>query len=218
MALPTAQITHGGGVTDALTELDETSWVQDGKGFWTGAVKYFVKSATNLRTGPLERGQVHGTHTKMFVTGINWKSEGDGDYTASASYKGFIGTSPPGYFREDISSGRFTTTGSAISGIPGAAGAVKAEVADRNIGVRDSYISLTEPDFADIGTTQTPPDAPTTPAFLWASLADAIVIYPSGWVLEDRKSNPLVAEDGTRLLWYVTDTYGYHHALKPGDI
>ena len=218
MAAPAEQITHGGGVADTLTELEGTGWVQDERGFWTGSVTYFVAACTDLRAGPIERGQTHGTHTKMFVTGVNWKAEGDGDYTAAVNYRGFLGATAPGYVREDMSSGRFTTSGSSISGIPGTAGAVKAEVADRNVGVRDSYMMTTEPDLTVIGTAVTPPDAPATPAFLWASLADAIVIYPSGWVLEDRRAKPITAEDGTRVLWFVTDTYAFHQALKPGDI
>jgi hypothetical protein len=218
MALPAEQITHGDGVADSLIELEGTGWNQDSNGFWTGSVKYFVSGVTDLREGPIERGDAHGTNSKMYATNIAWKNEGGGDYTANVNYRGFIGSTAPSYVRQSLSSGRYTTTGENITGIPGTSGAVKAEVADRNIGIQDAYISETAPDLTQIGTAQTPPDAPSTPTFLWSSLTDAIVIYPSGWVLEDRKAHPLTAEDGTIRLYFVTDTYAFHHDLKPGDI
>jgi hypothetical protein len=81
--------------------------------------------------------------------------------------------------------------------------------------VTDEYFVTTKPATNIIGTAQTPPNAPTPPAYLWSGYVEPMRLqHPNGWVLEDRQIETLF-ELGGEGLYRVTDQYAYYHAAIP---
>lgn len=87
--------------------------------------------------------------------------------------------------------------------------------------IREPHISCTfvevvflEPDMTIAGSLQTPPDAPTPPAFYWGSIGNPIYNWPApGWSLENR----IILEELAGTAWAVQDEYVHYYEMKPGD-
>lgn len=83
---------------------------------------------------------------------------------------------------------------------------------DPGVSVVDTYLSLTEPDTAVIGTAQTPTSAPPTPPYLWGAYNEPLrANHPSGWVLDNRDPEELVPGK----LWRVVDGFNFYQVSQP---
>lgn len=90
-------------------------------------------------------------------------------------------------------------------------------ILDAGVTVVDTYFVRVEPKTEEIGTAQTPTNAPTVPPWIWGGYSQPTRSnHPQGWVLADRQVTPLYAADGTIAgLWKVVDTYDYYYPSTP---
>lgn len=196
-------------------EMESPQWRVSEDGWDTGRSRWFVTEGASFDLSDyFARGEAHPRYAKMHVVGVDWTEHGDGTWLADVEYRGLASkkaTVAKAYKRK-IYNNTQTTSGANITTTDFTS--QKAEVKEPLLSVQDQWISESEPSTAISGTAQTPADAPTPAAFLWASLSDAVFLYPSGWVLESREIDPIEGAS----VWFVVDTYVYYYAKKAGDI
>lgn len=79
------------------------------------------------------------------------------------------------------------------------------------LGVVDTYFTTSRPETRLIGTQQTPPNAPPSPAYIWTGYGDPMRFrHPNGWVLEARDY-----ENAFGNIYLVTDTYAFKQVASP---
>ena len=240
MAYPPAQILTYGLVPGDVKQVGQSKFRKNERGFHVGRVQYLVylDPPTTKVHDVLARGSTHpkGTggspdmdYIRLFITESEWTEcdESGLIFEVDVTYKGFFGDPPgdgqptsqaagmQGYVR------RVTTQSGQFSGenITSPAGTGKHVVGEPSVRAQYSYIMTNaSPDTSKINTAITPPSAPSTPANQWTYLSDYILKYPNGWVLDGREYDEVLNDSGSEELYFVTDTYGYYQAFRPGDI
>lgn len=178
-------------------------------------------------TAIYKKGTAHPDYNKMFVCEVDGDDAGyDPDHAGSVEinvlYKGILkpnasASTTKGY---DV---RWSTLGQTLSAenITSPAGTGKHEVIEPVFIGEMWDVTATLPNPNLIGTANTPPVAqPNVPSNRWASLADPVLVYPYGWVLEGMEIDELPREPSQSrpAIYFVHYTFAYRQPVKPGDI
>lgn len=148
---------------------------------------------------------------KWWITGMKPTERAPGFWTVLVTFAGWAATKPA---LVKVGSSAASQSATNVT-LPDTSVADKLETHQNTPTLTISYLVAdvtVAPKTGYVGTALTPPVTIATPASIWASIADAVTHFPSGWVLmgsaEDRLPGTLAA--------YVTDTYQYIQQYTPG--
>ena len=96
---------------------------------------------------------------------------------------------------------------------PGMGSPGPVDVSEPKVGVTARWISESDPDTSLVGTHVVPAFTPSLPDNVWGTIpdSDAVLNYPSGWVLEKRETENLPGSH----IWLVTDYFVYYQVFHP---
>jgi len=190
----------------ARRTISKTSWDTINRSYLIDAAAIGI-DATIAANFP--EGQTHSEHSGMFVYRTTPLDQGGGVYQIDVEWKGII--IDKGYRRKlkvfgETSSGENVTI--AVTGYPTFAKKIKVE--QPVLSVETTYHRTGAPSMSGVkqsgGTLPVGfPGLPTPPAQVWTSIPDPTVVYPSGWILDDRDSQQLPGTDR----YLVTDRHVY---------
>lgn len=145
-----------------------------------------------------------------WITGAKPEERAPGFWTVLVSYAGWAATKPA---LVRVGSAAASQSASNVT-LPDTSVADKLETHQNTPTLTISYLKADVSSFPKtsyVGTALTPPVTIAVPASIWASIADAVTHFPSGWVLMGSAEDRLPGSPAA----YVTDTYQYIQTYTP---
>jgi hypothetical protein len=166
----------------------------------------YVGTGATARSVAAQWHQGQNMGGNFWLTEVTPRALGGGIWGAECVSKGLSAPRPPRYSGGAASLQRSIENLSAFGQTY-----PKAEVWESTPTLEVEFISFTPPRTQDVGTEETPINAPPVRPSAWSSILDPTFHFPNGWVIADVRYEQILNLN----VWLITMVYEYRYPFTP---